>query len=460
GAGMALAEWVVNGAPPFDLWPVDIRRFGRNHHDLSWIRSRTQEAYARHYTMAWPSEEFLSGRPLRRSPLYDRLAAAGAVFGEKLGFERANWFADVAAGEVAEDRYTYERPNWFEPVGREHRAAREAAVLFDQTSFAKFELTGRDAEKALSWIAANDVAKPVGHLVYTQMLNGKGGIECDLTVARLAEDRYYIVTGTGFATHDFHWIQSNIPAGLDARLTDITSKNAVLVLMGPRARDILQPLADTDISHAAFPFGRARTLSIAGCPVLALRVTYVGELGWELHVPMEFALTLYDALIEAGRPAGLRLAGYRAIETLRLEKGYRAWGAEIGPDHSPLVAGLSSFVKLKKPIPFLGREALEAQAEKPLLRLLAAFTTEDPSIVLLGRETIYRDGERVGWLASGGYGYTVGLPIGYGYVRRAAGVDRDFVLSGRYELEVAGERVPARAHLDPLYDLAGQRIRA
>lgn len=460
GAGMALAEWVAKGSPPFDLWPVDIRRFGRNHQDLSWIRSRTLEAYARHYTMAWPFEEFESGRPLRRSPLYDRLKAEGAAFGEKLGFERANWFADLKAGEIPEDHYTYGRQNWFEAVGREHRAARETAVLFDQTSFAKFELVGRDAEAALSWIAANDVAKPVGHLVYTQMLNRNGGIECDLTVARLAEDRYYIVTGTGFATHDFHWIASNIPEGLDARLSDVTSQNAALVLMGPRARDILEKLTRDDISHAAFPFGRARHLSVAGCPVLALRVTYVGELGWELHVPAEFALTLYDALIAAGKPLGLRLAGYRAIESLRLEKGYRAWGAEIGPDHSPLVAGLGMFVKLKKPTPFLGRTAIEAQAQKPLPRLLAAFTTDDPDIVLLGRETIYRDGERVGWLASGGYGYTVQKPIGYGYVRRAEGVDRDFVLSGRYELEVAGERVAAKAHLDPLYDPQGTRIRS
>jgi len=460
GAGMALAEWVSKGRPPFDLWPVDIRRFGRNHHDLGWIRSRTLEAYARHYTMAWPFEEFESGRPLRRSPLYDRLKAAGAAFGEKLGFERANWFADLAAGEMPEDRYTYGRQNWFEAVGREHRAAREAAVLFDQTSFAKFELTGSDAEAALSWIAANDVAKPVGHLVYTQMLNEAGGIEADLTVARLAPDRYYIVTGTGFATHDFHWIASNIPAGMDARLADVTSQNAVLVLMGPEARNILSRLTRDPIDPAAFPFGRARPLSVAGCPVLALRVTYVGELGWELHVPAEFALTLYDGLLEAGRPLGLRLAGYRAIESLRLEKGYRAWGAEIGPDHSPLVAGLGAFVKLKKPVAFLGRAALEAQAAKPLPRLLAAFTPEDPDIVLLGRETIYRDGERVGWLASGGFGYTVGKPIGYGYVRRAAGVDRDFVLSGRYELEVAGERVAADVHLDPLYDPEGLRIRS
>ncbi|MCX5495034.1 FAD-dependent oxidoreductase [Kaistia dalseonensis] len=460
GAGMALAEWVAKGAPPFDLWPVDIRRFGRNHQDLGWIRTRTLEAYAKHYTMAWPFEEHHSGRPLRRSPLYDRLKAEGAAFGEKLGFERANWFADLAAGEVPEDHYTYGRQNWFGAVGREHKAAREAAVLFDQTSFAKFELVGRDAEAALSWIAANDVAKPVGHLVYTQMLNDRGGIECDLTVSRLAVDKYYVVTGTGFATHDFHWIASNIPAGMDARLSDVTSQFATLVLMGPKAREILSGLTRDDISHAAFPFGRARPLQIAGCPVLALRVTYVGELGWELHVPTEFALTLYEALMEAGRPLGLRLAGYRAIESLRLEKGYRAWGAEIGPDHSPLVAGMGMFVKLKKPIPFLGRAAIEAQAARPLPRLLAAFTTVDPSLVLLGRETIYRNGERVGWLASGGYGYTVEKPIGYGYVRNPAGVDRDYVLTGAYELEIAGERYPAEVHLDALYDPQGSKIRA
>ncbi len=460
GAGMALAEWVAKGQPPFDLWPVDIRRFGRHHGDLSFIRARTLEAYARHYTMAWPLEEAEAGRPLRRSPLYDRLKQAGAVFGEKLGFERANWFADPALGEEPHDRYGYGRQNWFAAVGREHKAARETAVLFDQSSFAKFELTGRDAEAALSFIAANDVAKPVGHLVYTQMLNDAGGIECDLTVSRLASDRYYIVTGTGFATHDFHWITRAIPEGLDARLADVTSAYATLVLMGPAARTILSSISPDDLSHAGFPFGRARWISAGGAAVLALRVTYVGELGWELHVPTECALTVFEALMAAGRPHGLSLAGYRAIESLRLEKGYRAWGAEIGPDHSPLVAGLGTFVKLKKDIAFKGRAALQAQAANPLPRLLAAFTTEDPDIVLLGRETIYRDGVRVGWLASGGFGYTVGKPIGYGYVRNTAGVDRDFVLSGRYELEVAGERVAAKVHLDPLYDAAGAKIRA
>ncbi len=303
GAGMVLAEWVAKGEPPYDLWPVDIRRFGRNHLDTNWVRTRTLEAYAKHYAMAWPHEEYRSGRPLRRSPLYDRLKAQGACFGEKLGFERPNWFADLARGEKAEDVYTYERPNWFDAVGREHKAARERVALFDQTSFAKFLLTGPDAEKALSWIAANDVAKPPGHLVYTQMLNARGGIECDLTVARLAQDEYYIVTGTGFATHDFDWIARSIPEGLDARLIDVTSSYAVLSVMGPKSRDLLQSLSENDLSNAAFPFGRVQRITVAGAPVLALRVTYVGELGWELHIPVEFAASLYEVADGGGTEA-------------------------------------------------------------------------------------------------------------------------------------------------------------
>jgi sarcosine dehydrogenase len=452
GAGMVLAEWVAKGEPPYDLWPVEIRRFGKNHLDTNWVRTRTLEAYAKHYTMAWPFEEYRSGRPLRRSPLYDKLKAQGACFGEKLGWERPNWFADLARGEKPEDIYSYGRQNWFEAVGREHQACRERLAVFDQTSFAKFLLSGRDAEQALSWIAANNVAKQPGHLVYTQMLNGRGGIECDLTVGRLSETEYYIVTGSGFATHDFDWISRSVPEGLDARLSDVTSSNAVLSVMGPRAREALQALAEHDMSNAAFPFGRIKRITLAGAPLLALRVTYVGELGWELHIPIEFAARVYEALMEAGKPHDIANAGYRAIESLRLEKGYRAWGADIGPDHSPLVAGLGWAVKLKSDIPFQGRAALEEQMQKPLPRLLAGFTT-DPEIVLLGRETIYRDGKRVGWLSSGGYGYTIGRPIGYGYVRDPEhGVDRDKVLSGRYELEVATERVPAEVFLDPLYD--------
>lgn len=459
GAGMALAEWVARGEPPYDLWPVDIRRFGRNHWDEGFVRTRTLEAYARHYTMAWPLEEFESGRPLRRSPLYDRLKAQGACFGEKLGWERPNWFASIPDGEAPQDIYTYERPNWFAAVGREHRACREAAALFDQTSFAKFMLQGSGAEAALSWICANDIAKPPGSLTYTQMLNARGGIECDLTVARLAPDRFYIVTGTGFATHDFDWIARNLPAQGGAVLSDVTSAFATFSLMGPKARDILARLTRDDVSNAGFPFGAVRSLSVAGAPVTALRVTYVGELGWELHVPVEFAATLYDALMAAGRTLGLVNAGYRAIESLRLEKGYRAWGADIGPDHSPLVAGLGWAVKLKSGKPFLGRDAILAQKAKPLPRLFAGFAVDDPNVVLLGRETIYRNGERRGWLSSAGFGYTLGKGLGYGYVRDADGVGEDYVLSGRYELDVAGVRVPATAFTKPPLDPQMTRIK-
>ncbi|MBV9523382.1 MAG: aminomethyltransferase family protein, partial [Alphaproteobacteria bacterium] len=382
-----------------------------------------------------------------------------AVFGEKLGFERPNWFADRARGEAAEDCYSFGRPNWFAAVEREHRACREAAALFDQTSFGKALLVGRDAERALGWIAANDVAKPIGRVIYTQMLDRRGGIVCDLTVTRLAEDRFYIVTGTGFATHDFSWIERSIPDGLEAQLVDVTSASAVLSLMGPRSRTILQAICEDDLCDAAIPFAHARHIRLAGAPVLAIRITYVGELGFELHVPVEFAVTVYDALIAAGAPLGLVDAGYRAIESLRLEKGYRAWGADIGPDHSPLVAGLGWAVKLRSQTPFQGREALLRQAALPLPRLLAGFTVDDPAVILLGRETIYRDGERVGWLTSGGFGHTIGRPIGYGYVRRMAGVDRDFILAGAYELEVAMERIPARVYLAPFYDPSGERVR-
>lgn len=458
GAGMALAEWVGRGAPPFDLWAADIRRFGAAHRDTDWVRTRTLEAYAKHYTMAWPQEEMATGRPLRRSPLYDRLEGAGAVFGEKLGWERANWFA--GPGEEVQDCYGFGRQNWFAAVGREHRAAREAAALFDQSSFAKFELAGPDAEAALSWLCANDVTKPAGSLTYTQLLNERGGIECDLTVARLRTDWFYIVTGTGFATHDRDWIQRHIPTGMRVHLTDVTGAHAVLSLFGPRARDVLQGLTRADLGNAAFPFGTVQEIGIAGCPVRALRVTYVGELGWELHVPVEFSLTLFEALREAGRSHGLVLAGYRAVESLRLEKAHRAWGSDIGPDHTPLMAGLGWAVKLKKAIPFLGRDALLAQRQESLPRLLAGFMVADPAVVLLGRETVYRNGERAGWLSSAGWGYTIEKNLGLGYVRNEAGVDRAYVLNGTYELEVAGERVPAEVFLDPPYDPKNARVRA
>ena len=455
GAGMALAEWVAHGQPPFDLWPVDIRRFGRPHFDNDWIRTRTIEAYGKHYTMAWPFEEMSTGRPCRKSPLYDRLADKGACFGEKLGWERPNWFAHEGQDPV--DRYSFGRQNWFDAVATEHRACRERAVLFDQSSFAKFDLKGPDAARALNWIAANDVDRAPGTLTYTQMLNDQGGIECDVTVIRRARDHFSIVTGTGFATHDFDWIAGSIPAGLHAQLFDTTSASAVLSLMGPRARDILARATGADLSHGAFPFGTAQTIGIAGCPVLALRVTYVGELGWELHLPVEYAVTVYDALIAAGGDDGLIDAGYRAIESLRLEKGYRAWGADIGPDHTPDEAGLGWAVRLKKSCDFRGRAAVVAQRATGIKKILAGFTAA-PDVILTGRETIYRNGQRVGWLSSGGFGHTIGKSIGYGYIRAEHPIDPAFVRSGEYRLEVATEMVPATVSLAPLYDPERRKI--
>ncbi len=454
GAGMALAEWVAKGEAPYDLWPVDIRRFGGVHRSLDWVRARTVEAYGKHYTIAWPSEEMTSARPTRRSPLYAHLKAAGACFGEKLGWERPNWFA--VAGEDPVDRYSYQRPGWFDAVGREHRAAREAAVLIDQSSFAKFTLKGPDAAKALNWIAAGNVDRAVGSLTYTQMLNDRGGIEADVTVARTAQDEFYITTGTGFATHDFDWIAKNLRG--NCQLVDVTSGYSALSLMGPQARAILARVCPDDLSNAGFAFGLAQRISVARCPVLALRVTYVGELGWELHVASEMAVTVYEALMAAGADLGLVNAGYRAIETLRLEKGYRAWGADIGPDHTPVEAGLAWAVKMKSGVPFRGREALVAQISGGVKKRLATFTAA-PEVILLGRETIYRDGERVGWLSSGGYGHSVGRAIGLGYVRRP-GVDAAYLASGAWELEVASERVPCLAGFEALYDPAGVRVKS
>ncbi|MEE9427963.1 MAG: FAD-dependent oxidoreductase [Paracoccaceae bacterium] len=458
GAGMALAQWVAKGEPPFDLWSADIRRFGSPHFDTDWLRSRTVEAYGKHYTMDWPFEENQSVRGFRKSPLYDTLKDQGACFGEKLGWERPNWFADK--GENAKDIYGFGHQNWFEAVAREHRAVREAAVLFDQSSFAKFTLKGPDAARAMNWICANNVERPVGALIYTQMLNDHGGIECDLTVARVAEDEYYIVTGTGFATHDFDWIKRNIPDGMDCQITDITSDIAVLSLMGPNARDILSAVTRSDISNAAFPFASVQAIDINRCPVQALRVTYVGELGWELHLPVQHAAMVYSVLMQAGAGQGLINAGYRAIESCRLEKGYRAWGSDIGPDHTPVEAGLTWAVKMKSNIAFKGRDAIADQMNNGVKKRLACFTVADPDIVLLGRETIYRNGQRAGWLTSGGYGHTVGTSIGYGYIRNRDGVDQAYVAAGEYELEVATKRVPCKVEMTPLYDPKMARVKA
>jgi 4-methylaminobutanoate oxidase (formaldehyde-forming) len=350
------------------------------------------------------------------------------------------------------------RQNWFGPVGEEHALVRNAVGVFDQSSFAKYEVTGRDAERALDLICAGDVTKPVGRLTYTQLLNSRGGIEADLTVARVAEDRFYIVTGTGFRTHDLGWIADHLPPG-DVRIEDVTERWGTLSLMGPSARDVLSAVTGADVSNAAFPFAHVREIDIAGAQTRALRVTYVGELGWELHVPLDATGRVFDALMAAGAEAGLRPVGYRALESLRLEKGYRAWSSDITPNDTPFEAGLGWAVKMKTNRPFIGREALEAAAGKPLKKRFAGFLV-DGDTVLLGRETILRDGAPVGYLTSGGYGYTLGKGIGYGYVRNAQGVTDGWLTSGRYELVVAGETVPAQLGTPPFHDPKGERIRA
>ena len=452
GAGWVLAEWAMTGEAPLDLWAVDIRRFSGVHRDRDWVLARTCEAYGKHYTVAYPHEEYESGRPLLTSPLYGRLKAAGAVFGSKLGWERPNWFA--AAGETAADIPAMGRPNWFAAVAREHAQVRQSAGLFDQTSFAKFELEGPRAAETLDRLCAGDVLRPEGRLTYTQMLNSRGGIEADLTVARIGAERFYIVTGTGFRTHDFGWIADHLPAA-GARLSDVTEDWGTLSLMGPRARAVLAACTGDDVSNAAFPFGHVREISVAGQRLRALRVTYVGELGWELHVPLTGLAGVCDALLEQ---PGVGLSGYRALESLRLEKGYRAWASDITPNDTPFEAGLGWAVKLRTGRDFIGRAALAEQTR--LTKRFAGFLVDDPEVVLLGRETILRDGESVGYLTSGGFGHTLGKGIGYGYVRNPEGVTEDWLKAGTYALVVAGETVPARIGLRPFYDPDGTRVRA
>ncbi len=452
GAGWALAEWAMTGEAPLDLWVVDIRRFSSLHCDREWVKERTLEAYGKHYTVAFPHEEFETGRNRIVSPLYDRLKSHGAVFGSKLGWERPNWFA--SPNIEARDVYSMGRQNWFGPVGDEHRLVREKVGLFDQSSFAKYEVTGKGAAAVLNAIAANNVDKPVGRLTYTQLLNSRGGIEADLTMARLSDDRFYIVTGTGFRTHDLAWIADHILVDADATITDVTEDYGTLSLMGPRARDVLSAVTTADVGNAAFPFGHIRIVPIAGHDVRALRVTYVGELGWELHIPLAATGDVFDALMRAGALHGIRPVGYRALESLRLEKGYRAWGSDITPNDTPFEAGLGWAVKLKSNLPFLGREALVAQLNGPQRKTLATLTTGRDDTVLLGRETILRNGDPVGYLTSGGYGYTIGKPIGLGYIRHPD------PQTGTYELVVANERVAAEAHFAPLYDPENLRVKA
>ncbi len=457
GAGWVLAEWVVSGEAPLDLWVVDINRFSGLHRDRHWVCARTCEAYGKHYTVAFPHAEMETARPRITSPLYERLKGHGAVFGSKLGWERPNWFAPE--GTAPRDILSMGRQNWFDAVGAEHAHVRQAVGVFDQSSFAKYEVTGADAAAALDLICANDVTKPPGRLTYSQMLNTRGGIEADLTVSRLAEDRFYLVTGTGFRTHDMAWIADHLPKG-DVAIRDVTEDWGTLSLMGPRARDVLARVTSADVGNAAFPFAHVREIEIAGAVTRALRITYVGELGWELHVPLSATGAVFDALMAAGAGAGLRPVGYRAIESLRLEKGYRAWSSDITPNDTPFEAGLGWAVKLRSNRPFIGREALLEKRAAPMTKRLAGFSVAEPDAVLLGRETILRDGVPVGYLCSGGHGYTLGLGLGYGYVRNPEGISDDWLHAGSYALDVAGKTVSATLAMAPFYDPESARVRA
>jgi heterotetrameric sarcosine oxidase gamma subunit len=456
GAGRALAEWIMQGEPTLDLWPVDIRRFARFHDNDRFLKERVSEVLGLHYMMPWPNRELQSARPLRRSPLYDRLDAQHALFGSKMGFERPNFFAPSKA--EARIDYSWGRQNWFPHAAAEHKATREAVTITDLTSFAKFVLQGRDAEPALQRLCANDVAVPVGTTVYTGLLNARGTYESDLTVARLAADRFLLVTGTAQATRDADWIRRNL-RDANATLTDVTSAYAVIAVMGPRARDLLALLTRAPLDNAAFPFGAIREIGIAHATVLASRRTYVGELGWELYVPTEYAGAVYDALMEAGAELGARNAGYYAVESLRLEKGFRAWGRELTPDYNPYEAGLSFAVKFDKG-DFIGRDALVAARAKPPTRRLLSFVATSPDTPIAhGGELILRDGAPAGEITSAAYGHTVGGIVALGFVTTGGARADDAWLAARFEIDIAGERVPVRASLKALYDPARSRMK-
>jgi sarcosine dehydrogenase len=458
GAGMALAEWIMAGEPTLDLWPVDIRRFANFHGNDSWLRDRVAETLGLHYKMPWPQREHESGRPFRRSPLYDRLKARGAWFGNKMGWDRPNWFAGT--GKAPDMQYGWGRGAWFDAVAAEHKATREAVTVVDETSFGKFLVQGRDAEAVLQRLCANDVAIPVGRTVYTGLLNERGTYESDVTLARLARDKYLLITGSAQVTRDADWIGRNVPDDARFTLTDVSGAWTVLSVMGPNSRALLQKVSRADLSNAAFPFATIREIGVGYATVLASRRTYMGELGWELYVPVEFAVTAFEALHHAGHEFGLRDMGYYAIEGLRIEKGYRAWGRELTPDDTPWQAGLGWAVKLDKP-DFIGRKALLEAKGKPLTRRLVSVVLEDCEPLLWGGEALLRDGRPVGDLSSAAYGHTVGAAVGLGYVKREDGqaIDAAWLEQGRFEVDLAGVRLKAKLSLRCPYDPTGARIK-
>jgi glycine cleavage system aminomethyltransferase T/glycine/D-amino acid oxidase-like deaminating enzyme len=463
GIGRQVASWIVDGEPELDLWHMDIRRFGGQHwRSREWTLARTTEVYATYYDIHYPNEERQAGRPLRMAPTYGRLEALGAVFGEKSAWERPNWFERSADDPRFGGRPALERlrprgwagEHWSPAIAAEALATRRDVALFDETSFAKLEVVGPGAVPFLERLCANRVDVPVGRIVYTSMLNSRGGIECDLTVTRLAEDRFFLVTGTAFGQHDLGWLRKHLPADGGVQINDLTSGRVTYGLWGPRARDLLAQLTTDDISHAGFPFLTARPITLGRVPVLALRVTYVGELGWELYAHAEFGVALWDTLVAAGAPHGLTPAGYRAIDALRLEKGYRVWSSDITPDETPYEAGLGFAVALDKEVEFIGRDALVAAKAAGPRKRLRCLVLADPRSVCLGNEPVRIDGAIVGRVTSGGLGYSVGKSIAYAYL------PPDAAVGTRGDIDVFGEWVGFEVAREPLYDPAGERIRS
>jgi 4-methylaminobutanoate oxidase (formaldehyde-forming) len=454
GIGSVLADWLVDGRPSIDLPEADPRRVMPHETNRRFLEQRVKETLDVAYDMHWPYQQRQSARPLRRSPLYERTAANGAVFGELLGWERPNWYAPD--GVAREYVYSYGRQNWFEHSAAEHRAVRESVGVFDISTYGKFLVQGRDALQTLQRISVADVDVECGRIVYTQWLNRFGGIEADLTVTRLGEREFLVLSAPATAVRDLAWIRRHIADDEFTTVADVSGTMAMIAVMGPAARDLLQPLTDCDLSNEAFAFATSREIDLGLGFVRATRITYVGELGWELLVPHDIAAHVYDVVIEAGA----RPAGYHALNSLRLEKGYRSWGHDISAGDSPLQAGLGFTVAWDKPGGFVGRESLADQRSAGVDRRLVQFALDDPEPLLFHGEPITRDGECVGHLTSAMYGHTIGASVGMGYVHSpSADQPRDWFASGCFSIEVAGRAVAARASLQPVYDPSAARTR-
>jgi 4-methylaminobutanoate oxidase (formaldehyde-forming) len=462
GAGRALAEWITEGEPSLDLSAVDIRRFARFNGNNQWLHDRVSEVLGLHYAVPWPNREPDTARPFRRSPAYHLLKQANACFGSKMGWERANFFAPP--GQDPKIEYGWGQQNWQPWSSAEQRAARTSVALFDQTSFSKYLVVGRDAEQVLQWLCTADIGVCPGRTVYTGMLNARGTYEADITVTRLSSDEFLLVSSAATTERDKDHITRRIPADCRASLVDVTSSYAVYGVMGPRSRELLSRLSRADLSDEAFPFGSSREIDLGYATVRATRITYVGELGWELYVPAEFAVGAYADLVGAGADLGLVNAGYYAIESMRLEKAYRAFGRELTPDYSPVEAGLLFACKLKTGLEFLGREAVEqARADGPRRRLISLVLAEaeDPTTMIWGGELVLRDGIAVGQVTSGAWGEAVGGCVGLAYIRHPAGdvLTPDIVRAGEYQVNVGGQLYPATVRLRPPFDPAGDRIK-